>query len=113
MYRVRRVHRVALELCNAADRGGVRFSEPRKRRYSERVTVENLDGVDMGELCARLRPAIVFLRQTTGADASLGSRLDVYIPRGAALFAGALSRLCYLASTASLALALAILLQAE
>lgn len=106
-----RVRRVSLELCAPSDRGGVRFVGPKKRRYSERITIENLEGADVGQLCARLRPAVVFLRLTTGADASLGSRLDVYLPRGAALYAGALARACYAVSAGALALALGILVR--
>jgi hypothetical protein len=105
-----RVRRVSLELCAPADRQGVRFTGPRRRRFSERITVENLESVDLGQLCARLRPAIVFLRLCSGDDQALGSRIDVYVPRGAALYAVALSRLLYAVSAVSLALALAILM---
>jgi len=105
-----RVRRVALELCTPAERGGVRFSGPKKRRFSEKITLENLEGVDLGELCARLRPAVVFLRQPTGADQS-GSRLDVYVPTGVAALAGWLSTACFAVSALSAALAVAILAQ--
>jgi hypothetical protein len=108
----RRIRRVALELCTAADREGVRFVGPRVRQHSDVLVVENLDGVDMRALCARVRPAVVFLRNTSGASASLGSRLDVYMPRGAALYAGVVSRMCFTASAGALLMALGILLRA-
>jgi hypothetical protein len=103
------IRRVALELCNPADRGGVRFVGPKKRRFSQKLTIENLEGADLGQLCARVRPAVVFLRQTTGADLSVASRLDVYIPSGPAALVGALSRLCYAAAVGTLGMAVGIL----
>jgi hypothetical protein len=103
------IRRVALELCNPADRGGVRFVGPKKRRFSEKLTIENLEGADLGQLCARVRPAVVFLRQTTGADLSVASRLDVYMPCGPAALVGALSRLCYAAAVGTLGMAVGIL----
>jgi hypothetical protein len=104
-----KVRRVALELCNPADRGGVRFVGPKKRKHSEKLTVENLEGVDLGELCARLRPAVVFLRQTTGSDLSTGSRLDIYVPSGAHAYAGFASQALFALSGASLAMAASML----
>jgi len=103
------IRRVALELCNPADRGGVRFVGPKKRRFSQKLTIENLEGADLGQLCARVRPAVVFLRQTTGADLSVASRLDVYMPSGPAALVGALSRLCYAAAVGTLGMAVGIL----
>lgn len=104
-----RVRRVALELCNPSDRGGVRFVGPKKRKHSEKLTVENLEGVDMGRLCARVRPAVVFLRQAAGADLSTGSRLDIYIPTGASAYAEAASRLLFGTAGVSLILALGMM----
>jgi hypothetical protein len=104
-----RIRRVSLELCNPNDRAGVRFIGPRKRRFSQMLTIENLEGADMGQLCERVKPAVVFLRLTTGADAALGSRLDVYVPSGTAMVVGALSQAAYALSAGALALAVGIL----
>lgn len=105
------IRRTALKLCNAADRGGVRFIGPKRRRYSSKVTIENAEGMDMGEFCARIKPSVVFLRLTTGADLSTASRLDVYVPGGLAAYAGSLSRAMYAISAGALGLAMTILLQ--
>jgi hypothetical protein len=104
-----KIRRVALELCNPGDRGGVRFVGPKKRKHSEKITIENLESVDLGELCTRVRPAVVFLRQTTGADLSCGSRLDIYVPTGVSAYADLASRLLLGLSVASLAAAASIM----
>jgi hypothetical protein len=79
---IERVKRTCLELCPIDLRGSVRFVGPRKRRYSTRLTVENLDGVDMALLCKRLEPAVVYVRHTSAAEVAVSSRIDVYVPVG-------------------------------
>ena len=79
---VERFKRTCLDLCPCDLRGGVRFVGPRRRRYSTRLTVENLDGVDMALLCKRLEPAVVYMRHASAAEVAVSSRIDVYVPVG-------------------------------
>jgi len=104
---VERVKRACLQSCSPDARGGVRFLGPKKRRFSNRLTVENLEGVDMGKLCASVSPAVVFLRQTAAADLTTASRIDVYIPAGAAKHLCVMYRMLFAASAACGLLALA------
>ena len=103
------IRRIALELCSPGDRAGVRFIGPKKRKFSQMLTIENLEGADMSQFCDRVKPAVVFLRLTTGADAALGSRIDVYLPSGTAAAVGALSRAAYAVSVAAFGFAVGIL----
>jgi hypothetical protein len=100
MVSVERIKRACIEICQPESRSGVRFVGPKNRRFSTRLTVENLEGANLGKLCAAVFPAMVFLRQTTGADITTASRIDVYIPGGAALHLFIAYRTLYMAAFA-------------
>lgn len=100
-----RIKAEALAACTAEHRGGVRFFGPVRRRYSMRMTIENLDGVDMAKLCMAVSPAVVFLRHSLPGDTGVSSRVDVYLPHGTALHLYVLCRFFYAASIGCAALA--------
>jgi hypothetical protein len=77
-------HRV-LQLTPSENRSGVRFSNLKRRRFSYRITVENADAIEMNALCEKLAPCVVFLRTPGAAEASVSSRIDIYIPLGLSL----------------------------
>lgn len=99
------IERVCLDLCPAEVRGGVRFVGPRNRTNSKRLRVENMDGVDLSVLCARLRPCAVFLREAKGGDHPSVSRVDIYFPKGSSLHLFLISRTCYVVAAIALCLA--------
>jgi hypothetical protein len=105
-----RIRRAALELCDPNHRGGVRFVGPKQRQNSWRITIENLESVDLGAFCARVAPAVVFLRQTTGADLATASRIDVYVPSAGATHLLIALRLFYAAALGAAALAASLVI---
>ena len=100
-----RIKTAALAACSSEHRGGVRFLGPVRRRYSLRMTIENLDGVNMAALCSAVSPAVVFLRHASPGDAGVSSRVDVYLPHGTAMHLYLACRALYAAAIGCAALA--------
>lgn len=69
----------------ARSRDNVRFGKAEQRRNALRVTVENLDGVDVAAMAAQF-PECAFFIRTCAAQG--GSRLDVYVPESRPAVAG-------------------------
>jgi len=69
-----RVRRVVSRLAPAGGMHNVRIRAPDSRKYAMRVTVENLEGVNVNDLVESLSPARVFIRSSS----DVGSKIDIY-----------------------------------
>jgi hypothetical protein len=61
----------------ARSRDNVRFGKAEQRRNATRITVENLDSVDITSIVTKFPECAFFIRACATQG---GSRLDVYIP---------------------------------
>jgi hypothetical protein len=107
------IKRNVLNLVPQETRASVRFSNVKRRRFSFRVTVENADAVELNALCEKLAPCVVFLRAPSAVEASVSSRLDIYIPLGLSFHLFIIYKILYTFAVASATLAVYILIKRQ
>ena len=106
MTSVESVKRAALEHCSPGYRQNIRFAPPCRRRFSTRLTIENLESVNIFKFSSAIYPAQAFIKHTgTNSELATASRVDVYIPRGLATHLFLLYRFLFLCSISSFGLA--------
>jgi hypothetical protein len=69
-----RVRRAVTRLSLHGGMHNVRIRAPDARKHSLRITVENLEGLNLNDLVDALAPARVFIRSSSDA----GSKIDIY-----------------------------------
>lgn len=107
---IENVKRAALACCAPEHRANVRFVGPARRRFSTRLTIENMESANMYDFCTKIYPAQTFIRHTnTNGEMSTASRLDVYVPTGLAMHLFLIYRTLFAGAGASFALAAFIL----
>jgi hypothetical protein len=104
------VKSAALACCALEHRANVRFVGPKRRRFSTRITIENLESSNMYDFCNAIYPSQCFIRHSgSGNELSTASRVDVYVPIGIALHLYFMYRGLYALSIASFGLAVYIM----